>query len=56
MKEILLPVLWIGGIGGILGIVLAIASKVFAVKVDERIPKITEALQTIRKHDLRDVK
>jgi Na+-translocating ferredoxin:NAD+ oxidoreductase RNF subunit RnfB len=44
MKEILLPVLWIGGIGGILGIVLAIASKVFAVKVDERIPKITEAL------------
>lgn len=44
MKDVLFPALWIAGIGGFFGIVLAIASKVFAVKVDERVPAITEVL------------
>ena len=44
MKEILYAVLVLGVMGALLGGVLAIASKVFAVKVDERLPKLTEAL------------
>ncbi len=44
MKEILYAVLVLGVMGALFGGVLAIASKVFAVKVDERLPKLTEAL------------
>ena len=44
MKEILYAVLVLGVMGALLGGILAIASKVFAVKVDERLPKLTEAL------------
>lgn len=42
--DILFPILLIGGMGLIFGALLAIASKVFYVKVDERVPKITECL------------
>ena len=44
MDGILLPVLIIGGIGAICGIVLAVASVVMAVPVDKRVEKITELL------------
>ncbi|MDO4562449.1 MAG: RnfABCDGE type electron transport complex subunit B [Clostridia bacterium] len=44
MTDILNPALAIGGIGIVLGILLAIASKLFAVEVDERIPLILEKL------------
>ena len=44
LKQALLPALWIAAIGGFFGILLAIASKVFAVKEDERIPQILDAL------------
>lgn len=42
--DILLPILAIGGMGLIFGAALAIASKIFAVDIDERVPKITEVL------------
>lgn len=42
--DILFSVLTIGGMGLVFGIILAIASKIFAVKVDERIPQITSCL------------
>ncbi len=44
MMDILFPVILIGGMGLVFGVLLAVAAKAFAVKVDERIPKITEAL------------
>ncbi|MEG2583863.1 MAG: RnfABCDGE type electron transport complex subunit B, partial [Oscillospiraceae bacterium] len=44
MNEILIPILVIGGMGLVFGVLLGIAAKVFAVKVDERVPKILEAL------------
>lgn len=44
MNEIIIPVLIIGGLGLIFGLLLAFASFVFEVKQDERIDKITEAL------------
>lgn len=44
MKEILYAVLILGAMGGIFGAVLAVASKVFAVEADERLPKLVEAL------------
>lgn len=44
MWEILIPIICFAALGGIFALILAIASKVFAVKVDERIPKITECL------------
>lgn len=44
MKEILYAVLVLGVMGALFGGILAIASKVFAVKVDERLPKLTDAL------------
>ena len=44
MNEILLPILLVSGIGLILGLGLAIASKVMAVPVDEKAEKIAEAL------------
>ena len=42
--EILLPVVVIGGMGLLFGVLLAVAAKVFAVEKDERIPQITEIL------------
>lgn len=44
LKDVLIPVAIFAGMGIILGVVLAIASKIFAVKTDERIPKILETL------------
>ena len=44
MKEILIALACFAVISGILGVILAIASKVFAVHTDERIEKITECL------------
>ncbi len=42
--EILLPVVAIGGLGLIFGIILSVAAKIFAVEKDERIPQIAECL------------
>lgn len=44
IKNILFALLWFALIGGLLGLALAFAAKVFAVKVDERIPKVQEKL------------
>ncbi|MBE6600850.1 MAG: RnfABCDGE type electron transport complex subunit B [Ruminococcaceae bacterium] len=42
--EILIPILIFGGLGLVFGVLLAIASKVFFVKTEEKVEKITEAL------------
>ena len=44
MSQILIPLIVIGGMGIIFGALLGVASKVFAVHEDERIPQILEAL------------
>lgn len=44
MEKILYAVLVLGLLGGAFGAVLAVASRVFAVKTDARLPKLTEAL------------
>ncbi len=44
MSEILIPALAIGAVGLVLGAILAVASKVFYVEVDERVGKISECL------------
>ena len=44
INELLLPLLWFALLGGGFGLVLALAARVFAVKRDERIPQIEEAL------------
>ncbi len=44
MNQILIPVLIIGGMGLLFGALLGVASKIFAVKTDERVPKILEVL------------
>ena len=44
MNNILMAFIWFAVLGGVLGFILAIASKIFAVKVDERVPKIIDAL------------
>ncbi len=44
MTEILITVVIFAALGVLFGAVLAIASKIFAVKVDERVPKILENL------------
>ncbi len=44
MSQILTPILIIGGMGLLFGALLGIASRIFAVKTDERIPKILEVL------------
>lgn len=44
MNQILIAVLIIGGMGLLFGTLLGIASRVFAVETDERIPKVTEVL------------
>lgn len=43
-QDVLIPVAIFAGLGVVFGIVLAIASRIFAVKVDERVVAITEAL------------
>jgi len=45
MTEILFPVIAIGGMGVIFGALLAVASKIFEVKKDERIPQVLDLLQ-----------
>ncbi len=42
--NILFPILLIGGMGLVFGALLAVAAKIFFVKVDERVPQITECL------------
>lgn len=44
MEKILYAVAVLGALGALFGIILAIASKVFAVKTDERLPKLVDAL------------
>ena len=44
MKEILFPVIALGGIGALFALLLAFAGKFFAVERDERLPLIEEAL------------
>ena len=44
MKEILIPVAVIGGLGLLFGLLLAFAAAVFAVKKDERVEKIEKVL------------
>ncbi len=44
MNEILFPALAMGGVGLVLALLLAVASKIFAVEVDERAVAITEVL------------
>lgn len=44
VKNILFALMWFAILGGVLGAALAFAAKLFAVKVDERIPKIQEKL------------
>ena len=44
MNEILFPALAMGGVGLVLGLLLAVASKIFAVEVDEKAVAITEVL------------
>ena len=44
MSQILIPILIVGGMGILFGGILGIASKIFAVKVDERVPQILEIL------------
>ena len=43
-KEIILPVLIFAAIGGLFGLLIAFFSKVFAVRVDERVSRVTEML------------
>lgn len=43
-NEILLPVLVFLGLGALMGVRLAVASRAFAVKTDERVEKIAEIL------------
>lgn len=44
MNHILIPILIVGGMGIIFGVLLGIASKIFEVKTDERVPRILEVL------------
>lgn len=44
MTEILVPALAVGGVGLLFGLLLAVASIIFRVDTDERIPEITECL------------
>ena len=44
VMDVLIPVLIFAGLGVLFGLILAIASKVFEVKVDERVPKVKECL------------
>ena len=44
MMQIIIPVCIIGGMGVLFGALLGIASKIFEVKTDERIPQILDVL------------
>ena len=44
VRDVLLPIGIFAALGLVFGAILAIASKIFEVKVDERIPQITDAL------------
>ena len=44
IQDVLIPVAIFAGLGIVFGIVLAIASRIFEVKVDERVTEITDAL------------
>ena len=44
MMKILWAVIALGALGAVFGAVLAVASKIFAVKTDERLPLLTDAL------------
>ena len=44
MEKIISAIIILGVMGAAFGAILAVASKVFAVKVDERLPKLVEAL------------
>jgi Na+-translocating ferredoxin:NAD+ oxidoreductase RNF subunit RnfB len=44
LKEILIPIAILGGIGLFFGIALTIAGRVFEVKKDERVEKIRQIL------------
>jgi len=44
IKNILFALMWFAILGGGLGCLLAIAAKIFAVKVDERVPKVKDCL------------
>lgn len=44
MEKIIYAIVILGVMGAVFGAVLAVASKVFAVKTDERLPKLVEAL------------
>lgn len=43
-QAILIPAAILAGLGAVFGVLLAVASRVFAVKVDERVPQVREAL------------
>ena len=44
ISDVLIPVAIFAGLGLLFGVLLAVASKLFEVKVDERIPQITDTL------------
>lgn len=44
MSQIIIPIVIIGGMGLLFGLLLGVASKIFAVKTDERIPQIMDVL------------
>ena len=44
MEKILYAVAILAAMGAVFGGILAVASRIFAVLVDERLPKLTEAL------------
>lgn len=44
IQDVLIPVAIFAGLGILFGVILAIASRIFAVEVDERVEQITEAL------------
>ena len=44
MNQIIIPIAIIGGMGLLFGLLLGLAAKIFAVKVDERVPKIIDVL------------
>ena len=44
MEKILYAIGVLGVLGAVFGGILAVASRIFAVKVDERLPKLTGAL------------
>lgn len=44
LKNILFALMWFVILGGVLGLALAVAAKVFVVKIDERIPEIQDKL------------